>query len=263
MPKYRKIHVKATESFDINEMPDDFTRLLWIMLPLGLDREGRGMDNPAWVKAKVMPLREDVGLTRIETALDWYEARGMIKRYEVDKRRYFWVPSFIKYQGNTTKETESNFPSPPDQLQSNSRVTPELQQNNSCTDADAVADSNADAVAGQRKPIAAAFLSSIQAQDLLTNITGWSRIPGNPADSANALGAVVDIVRARGSPDGEEWIRSCFAEFRERYPRSTKIFWLTDWAVQGVIPPKGQPPNGHPKTGISDDELRAAGYDLR
>ena len=44
MPTWRKLHVKATESLDINDMPDDFHRLLWVMLPLGLDREGRGLD---------------------------------------------------------------------------------------------------------------------------------------------------------------------------------------------------------------------------
>lgn len=42
MPKYRKLWIKTVESHDINEMPDDFTRLLWVLLPLGLDSEGRG-----------------------------------------------------------------------------------------------------------------------------------------------------------------------------------------------------------------------------
>ncbi len=34
MPQWRKLHVKATESLDIHEMPDDFTRLLWVMLDI-------------------------------------------------------------------------------------------------------------------------------------------------------------------------------------------------------------------------------------
>ena len=32
MPLYRKFWVKTTESQDINDMPDDFTRLLWVLL---------------------------------------------------------------------------------------------------------------------------------------------------------------------------------------------------------------------------------------
>ena len=60
MPRYRKLHVKTVESLDINDMPDDFTRLMWVLLPLGLCREGRGIDNPAWIKSKLFPMRLDV-----------------------------------------------------------------------------------------------------------------------------------------------------------------------------------------------------------
>jgi hypothetical protein len=59
-------------------LPDDFTRLLWVILPLGLDREGRGLDNASWVKAKIMPLRTDVTLEQVEAALTWYAERGLI-----------------------------------------------------------------------------------------------------------------------------------------------------------------------------------------
>jgi len=52
MPQWRKFYVKTVDSLDINDMPDDFTRLLWILLPLGLDCEGRGIDNPAWINPK-------------------------------------------------------------------------------------------------------------------------------------------------------------------------------------------------------------------
>lgn len=145
MPQWRKLHVKATESLDINDMPDDFTRLLWIMLPLGLDREGRGLDNPAWVKAKIMPLRLDVTPQIVEEAMSWYARRGMIKRYEVDGRRYFYVPTFVKYQGNTEREAESNFPPPPDlaqaQVESKSGVGQDLGTDDSSSDSDAESES--------------------------------------------------------------------------------------------------------------------------
>lgn len=97
------------------------------MLPLGLDKEGRGLDNPSWIKAKIMPLREDVTGAMIEAAVSWCAQRGMIVRYEVDGRRYFYVPSFPKYQ-DTSREAPSNYPAP---LATNSRPTQDLLATNS------------------------------------------------------------------------------------------------------------------------------------
>lgn len=36
MPQWRKLHTKSLDSLDINDMPDDFCRVLWLMLPLAL-----------------------------------------------------------------------------------------------------------------------------------------------------------------------------------------------------------------------------------
>jgi hypothetical protein len=113
MPSWRKLHLKTTESIDVNELPDDFTRLLWVLLPLGLDSEGRGLDNPSWVRAKLMPLRTDVSLDQIAAAFDCFGAHGMILRYEVSGRRYFAIPTWHKYQGDTSRESGSTFPPPP------------------------------------------------------------------------------------------------------------------------------------------------------
>jgi hypothetical protein len=85
------------------------------------------------------------------------------------------------------------------------------------------------------------------AQQMIMQITGWSRIPGNPEDSTHALGAVIDIFSTRD--DAKDWITECYSVFRMRYPRSTRIFWLIDWAVQGVIPEERK--NGQPKEDLS------------
>ena len=149
MPKWRKFHTKAVESLDINDMPDDFTRLLWVMLPLGLDCEGRGVDNSSWVKGKIMLLRTDVTPQMIDGAMGWYTERGMIERYTVNGRNYFWVPSFSKYQGNTSKEAESLYPPPPSDdipelVESKSGASPELVESKSSTDVDVDVDSDSD-----------------------------------------------------------------------------------------------------------------------
>jgi hypothetical protein len=115
MATWRKLHTKIVESLDVNDMPDDFTRLVWAFLPLGLDKEGRCLDNPSFVKAKIMPLRDDVAPKRMKEALDWFAERGMIVRYEVAGRAYFYVPTFGEYQGDTSRECKSNYPAPQDQ----------------------------------------------------------------------------------------------------------------------------------------------------
>jgi len=139
MPRYRKLHVKTVESLDLNDMPDDFTRLLWVLLPLALCREGRGLHNPAWLKSKLFPLRQDINQDTISTAFDWLIQRGMVVPYEVKSRSYFYVPTFHRYQGNTIKEAESDYPPPPESdcesVPTNSRPTPDLLQTNSVTDA--------------------------------------------------------------------------------------------------------------------------------
>lgn len=124
MPTWRKLYQKTTESLDINDLPDDFTRLLWVLLPLGLDREGRGLDNPSWIKAKLMPLRTDVSLDQIALAVDCLAQRGMIQRYQVDGRGYFLIPTWHKYQGDTSREAASILPPPTPRSSDVSRPSP-------------------------------------------------------------------------------------------------------------------------------------------
>jgi len=112
MPQWRKLHTKAVESFDIQEMPDDFTRLLWIMLPLKLCKEGRGVDSSSWVKSMVMPMRDDVSCKQVGAALDWFADHGMIERYAVDGRGYFYIVTWHEYQ-STDREADSPYPPPP------------------------------------------------------------------------------------------------------------------------------------------------------
>ena len=152
MPQWRKLHTKTTESFTVNDMPDDFHRLLWLLIPLVTCREGRGLDNPAWVKAKAMPLRSDINPDDVQRAMDWYANAEIIQRYAVGGRRYFYVINWHKYQGSTDKEAGSIYPDPAEgTLQTNSGNTPDLLQTNSSTeesgcrvDADADAEENRD-----------------------------------------------------------------------------------------------------------------------
>lgn len=112
MPQWRKLHAKIVESEDVNQMPDDFTRLAWTLMPIALDCEGRAQDDASLIRSKLFPKRRDVSLEMIEEAQSWYAERGMIIRYEVNGRHYFCVPTFKLYQGKTDREAASTIPEP-------------------------------------------------------------------------------------------------------------------------------------------------------
>lgn len=125
MPKYRKIWTKTLDSFDFNEMPDDFCRVVWLLLPLILDSEGRGIDLPAWICSRMFPLRR-VDEADIIRAFDYFESRGMIVRYKVDGRSYFYCANWTTYQSGTEKEAASVLPAPLDKVGSRSGAGQEL-----------------------------------------------------------------------------------------------------------------------------------------
>lgn len=113
MPTYRKLHTKIIDSYDFAEMPDDFTRVFWMLLIVVVDSEGRAIDNPAWLRSKMFPLRSDVEASQIEHSLSWLAERKMIIRYQVDGRGYFQVVTFKDYQTGTDREAKSVLPAPP------------------------------------------------------------------------------------------------------------------------------------------------------
>ncbi len=132
-PKYRQIPTKTPESFDFNDIPSDFGRMFWLMLPIALDSEGRGIDNIQWLRSKLFPIREDDVTEQICSTMDWLATKGMIVRYQVDGRKYFYSLNFKTYQTGTDKEAASFLPAPPsldnltpDLLRTNSGVTPDL-----------------------------------------------------------------------------------------------------------------------------------------
>ncbi len=125
MPTYRKLHTKIIDSYDFAEMPDDFTRVMWMLLIVVADSEGRAIDNPAWIRSRMFPLRNDIDNKQIEKSLSWLNERKMIVRYSINGRNYFYVPKFKTYQTGTEKEAKSVLPAPQELLQSKSRVTPD------------------------------------------------------------------------------------------------------------------------------------------
>lgn len=123
MPTYRKLHTKTIDSFDFNELPNDFSRVCWLLLPLILDSEGRGIYNPAWIRSKMFPLREDVKLEIVQNAFECFATKKMIIVYEVNSKSYFYIPSWKTYQTGTEREAKSTLPPPQELVESKSGVS--------------------------------------------------------------------------------------------------------------------------------------------
>jgi hypothetical protein len=127
MPKYRQLHVKILDSQDVNDMPNDLTRLTWVLLPLIMDQKGRAPDNASWIRSKLFPFRKDVKDHQIEKALAWFAqpGRDMILRYTVQGRNFIQIVNWKTYQTGTEREANSSIPDP-EQVESRSGVDQEL-----------------------------------------------------------------------------------------------------------------------------------------
>jgi len=248
MPKYRKFHTKAVESLDINDMPDDFTRLMWVMLPLVLCAEGRGLDRPDWLKAKVFPLRFDVTEQMIAGAMDWYESRSMIRRYEVGGRGYFCLVNWHKYQGDTSREADSIYPAPPPVLVlSGSRVDqePVTRQSRPQGDAqgDAQEDAQGEADAEQQDPPSPSPPNGYSSKNPPPAVKVWGDLTNSSCPNWKIA---LEMHNAVGldPPNLKKWADVINAWLKRGY-NGRNIDGLLDWYRDGI--PKGHS-NGNGRT---------------
>jgi hypothetical protein len=201
MPKYRQLHTKIIDSFDFNEMPDDFTRVVWLLLTLILDSEGRGIDTMAWVRSKIFPLRQDISLEQLNVSFAWLESRKMIIRYTIDSKGYFYIPTFKTYQSMTSREAPSNFPPPPKMDGNNSGSTPEqVLSNSGATLLKSKAESESESEAEE---------SSLDPFDLIQRII--EEITGLPPEGPKAVDAINELMSMKAVEvdirAGYEWVR--------------------------------------------------------
>lgn len=113
MPTYRKLHTKVIESLDFDDLGDDFTRLMWVLLPLKSCAEGRGRADGRMLKANLFPLRDDVKSTDCQAGLARIAELGMVRIYQVKGVLYYQINNWHDYQGDTTREANSIYPAPP------------------------------------------------------------------------------------------------------------------------------------------------------
>lgn len=245
MPKYRQLHVKIIDSFDFNEMPDDFTRVVWTLLILIVDSEGRGIYNMAWVKSKMFPLRQDVTTERLQNAFTWLNGRKMISVYCVSDRDYFYITNFKKYQSGTLKEAVSLLPSPngfhsrptPELLQSLSGVAEEeVRVVASASASDIESDLVVESESNTKQFIPVSLPPSII--KIFCEVTGMMGIPGGEIDKVLSA---MEILTTHMNPEEctaylkpyyESWIRK---RGKNGKPYSkANCAWLYDQAISGM-----------------------------
>ena len=109
MSRIRTIKPEFFDDPDIAELSFP-ARLLFIGLWTEADREGRLVDDPRRLKARLMPY-DAVDLSALLVEI---HDKGLIVRYPaVERNGYIWVRSFTKHQRPHPKEPASLIPPPP------------------------------------------------------------------------------------------------------------------------------------------------------
>lgn len=72
------------ESYTVDGMPDDFTRLLWLSLPLSTDDSGRGLDHPGSLRSLLFPFASggEEQERQLREGMDYLERQGMLIRFQ-------------------------------------------------------------------------------------------------------------------------------------------------------------------------------------
>lgn len=262
MPTYRKTHTKTLDSYDFNGLPDDFSRVCWLLLPLILDSEGRGIYNLAWIRSKMFPLRENVQLAKIKKSFDCFAEKKMIIVYEANGKEYFYIPSWKIYQTGTEREAKSTLPVPQELVESESRVSQVVVKHAASTYAtESVNESesvNKGGMGGDfnntgRTPYIRIFSA----------VTGMVGIPGNKPEAFAALDTLMDVHKSEEKvieflkPYWEAW-RSLKTENGKSYSK-TNLVWLTEKAIAEEIPRK----NGKSKHTIYDNPPQPSAEEIR
>jgi DnaD/phage-associated family protein len=260
MPTYRKLHTRILESQDIANMPDDFHRLVWTWLPLILTSDGTAIYDARYIRSRMFPLRDDITPERIAQVFAWFEQRGMILPYDADGRRYVFVPTFAKYQGDTTREADSTLPKPPAELGTThvnvaqSACNPHVEcAKDSCSDADADADADAKTttVAAQKaapQPPSPSSSSPFQQKAIRAFENTIGLVAG--AHQAQEITAMLDDLETRHL---EDWWTAALKVAADQNKRS--------WAyVRGILRnclSEGQPPGERARASPGGNGYRA------
>jgi hypothetical protein len=81
-----------------------------------------------------------------------------------------------------------------------------------------------------------------RAEQVFQQVTKWTTFPSS--ERREAIDAIRCLMAVHGNGTAE-YIKPFFVAAKEQYPNSTKLFWLTDWAVSGRMPNAKNSNNGN------------------
>ncbi len=127
MARGRMINSAITEDKRVHELSDDTSRLAFTWLIAFADCEGRVPGDPAIVRSRVFPRRDDITTDQMERYIGEWAQLGLIVWYEANDDLWIQFSGFEKNQAGLRKnrEPESRIPAPPEPTK-----TPEECQDN-------------------------------------------------------------------------------------------------------------------------------------
>lgn len=119
MPRGRFISKSFYDNNRLNEMSIETHHLFGGINIVCADRDGRCKGDAKWVNSQVYSLRDysdkqvEDWLTRLQDAKDDDTGLGLIERYNINGRKYIWIPGFEKHQKGRNKGREAGSEIPP------------------------------------------------------------------------------------------------------------------------------------------------------
>lgn len=106
-----------------------FEEALYYRLIVSCDDFGRFDGRTAVIKNRLFPLKDNLTLKTVETALHGLVSAGLVVLYMVEDRRFLYLPTWGKYQ--TQRAKVSKYPSPNEQSQTHEIICKQTQADDS------------------------------------------------------------------------------------------------------------------------------------
>jgi hypothetical protein len=123
MAQRRMLHKNISYSKQVNNLSNDFVKLLFTWTIPHLDDFGRIDGDPCVLKAIVMPMSKRPD-SDFEEAITELINKKLAWRYHIDEQMVIEFPTFEKYQTGLEKRTKSKYPDNP----RNSKTFQEIQE---------------------------------------------------------------------------------------------------------------------------------------
>lgn len=104
-----------------------FEEVLYYRLIVNCDDFGRFDGRAAIIKNRLFPLKDSLTLKTVEAALHGLATAGLVTLYEIQGKRFLWLPTWGKFQ--TQRARVSKYPAPDDGVQADASSCKQMISN--------------------------------------------------------------------------------------------------------------------------------------